>query len=505
MAVGIHRRKITLDRQQVGRYTTLGYRTVRAASRDGLSFTGASGDKHMRADRLKLIYQSRDFWRNNPIYKGMIDRAVAYIVGKGFGLQMRTKSQPVNWKIENLLWKDFWERPEIRNLQSGKMLEKMIVREAMVAGDVGAVKTNKALLQVIESEQIAGKDSFVDGIQLNEAGTPVSFYVSRYGDQGRIDRRTARPIAAKDFLFVANLDRPSSSRGVPAAQSAFSMLHRINDVCDSEAVAWQILSKLAVSIIREGGPEQGYATSGTDPESTGNDTDFTTRLTELDYALLFHGNPGETVSGIERNIPGRNFSESLRMFLRLLGLPLGLPLEVVLLDWTDSNYSQSRAVLEQAFQTFLDWQDLLEEFFLDGVLAWKLDQWIAGGLIADRKDWQWEWIRPTFPWIDQLKEAQAKGDMVDRGFATHGQVCKSLSTDRAAMLDARKQEVTEAIQIAQAIEKQTGQKVSWEIFAGMKPGTEKPAAAAPEDKPEEDPEDKTNEEDENSEDREDQK
>jgi len=478
-------RPVTLNRtRQAGKYTQLGYRTVRSAERDGMTFTAASGDRHMAAHRTKLITQSRDFYRNNAIYKGMIDRAVAYIVGKGFGLQMKLADAQANEIIEKQLWKPFWRRPEIRNLQSGKMLEKMVCREAMLCGDVGLIKTNKSVLQVREAEQICGKETCPSGVLLNQYGTPAAFFVSQYSEHGRIDRRTARRIAAEDFLFIANLDRPSASRGVPAAQSSFPMLHRINDVCDSEAICWQILSKLAVSIVREGGPEDGYTRTGPDPDASGKDTDFTTRLTELDYALMFHGNPGESVAGIDRNIPGRDFPESIRMFLRLLGLPLGLPLELVLLDWTKSNYSQSRAVLEQAYQTFLDWQDLLEDFFYTPILTWKLDQWAAAGLIDGPEAWDFEWIRPTFPWIDQLKETQAKGDMVDRAFATHGQVCKSLGTDRETMVSARRREVTEAIQVAQEIKQTTGVDVPWELFAGL--GTANQSATPAEKQPDDD-------------------
>ena len=62
------------------------------------------------------------------------------------------------------------------------------------------------------------------------------------------------------------------------------MLHRINDVCDSEAIAWQMLSRLAVAIIRKGGPEQAYAESRVDPTKTDAQTegDLATRMVELD-------------------------------------------------------------------------------------------------------------------------------------------------------------------------------------------------------------------------------
>jgi len=158
-----------------------------------------------------------------------------------------------------------------------------------------------------------------------------------------------------------------------------------------------------------------------------------------------------------------NFSNSLLIFLRLLGLPLGLPLEVILLDWTKSNYSQSRAVLEQAYQTFLGWQQLLRQYFLDPVLRWKLAEW----QIALPADAWWEWNAPTFPWLDQLKEAQAQAKKLSCTMTTLDAVCKGLRSDRRAIVKQRSIEIREAIKEAQKITKETGETVDWRLFAGV--------------------------------------
>jgi capsid protein len=183
---------------------------------------------------------------------------------------------------------------------------------------------------------------------------------------------------------------------------------------------------------------------------------------------MFHANPGEKIEGIERNIPGQNFSESLRMFLRMLGLPLGIPLEIVLLDWTQSNYSQSRAVLQQSYQTFMDWQEMMKSFFYTPQFEWKLEQWRTAGLVSRRNNIQHEWITPDYPWLDQLKEAKAWATQVERGFVTHAQVCKSLNSDRIDIVNRRELEVRDAIKRSQEIEKETQVKVPWEMFCGMK-------------------------------------
>jgi capsid protein len=456
---------VDIERRK-GYYSQLGYRSVRMATREGLSATPASGEMHEVYDRPRIINQSRQFMRDNAIYKGMIERCISYIVGNGFEMQAKTANPAWNQKAEKL-WKDFRRRPEIRGVLSGAKLDRMICREMLVAGDTALIKTNKGLLQHIEAEQIAGKGLKSDGIRKGTYGNILEFSVCKYDKNGFVDK--SNPISYKPefIMFLTDPERPSSTRGVPPCQASFPMLHRINDVCDSEAIAWQLLARIAVAVISEAGDEVILQKTKEDPDRANGEGQLTTRLTELDYALMFFGKPGEEIKGIEHNIPGMNFSESLRMFLRLLGLPLGLPLELILLDWTQSNYSQSRAVLEQAYTTFLDKQETLEDFYYVPTYEWKVTEWIDDGLLTNRKDaFEHEWIKPTFPWIDQLKEVEAYGEKVDRTFSTHAQVCKSLNRDRTEIVDAAEREVRDAIERAKKIKTDTGTDVPWEIFCG---------------------------------------
>lgn len=456
---------------QPGRYTALGYRSATIAAREGRHATSASGSAHIEYSRLKLIAQSRQFMRDNPIYKGMIERAVSYIVGNGFALQAKTSDPKANVLIEKW-WKKIWKRPEIRNILSGRECERMVCRELLSIGDGGILKTRPQKIQIIEAEQICGKSgNGLKTIDTNGFGTPKGYWVGGYATSGNIDRRTIKKHSPEVFLFIGSPDRPSSIRSVPPCQAAFSMLHRVNDVCDSEAIAWQILARMAISITQKEGKEIGFKTSNPKEAKT-DDPELKTRVTELGYALIFHGEEGTEIKGIDRNIPGKNFPESLRMFLRLLGLPLGLPLEIILLDWTKSNYSQSRAVLEQAFVTFLNVQFKLADFMMTPVYEWLLRGAIANGdlKINEKEDTlNHDWIKPTFPWIDQLKEALAWGEKLDRGLTIHARALKSLGFDRSDEMDERQKEIEDAIERAKKIEEKTGMVVPWQHFAGLKP------------------------------------
>jgi capsid protein len=470
-----------------GTYTALGFRSARVANREGRAASGGAGDLHLQVSRKQLVDQSREFMRDNAIYKGLIERATSYIIGGGFQLQVHDIGGDWHKAVEKQ-WRRFWRRPENRGILSGRGVQKMICRELLTCGDTLALKLKSKKLQLLESEQLVGPGYLGDGIDKDANGTPTGFRIGTYTKYGNI-KQAAEAEKPENVIFITEPDRPSSTRGAPPSQAAFPMVHRLNDICDSEAIARQLLARIAMSVTREKGSELAFNESADDPgkpQPAAGDVGM--RIEQYDFALLFHGEPGDEIKGVERNIPGASFNEEVRIFLRLLGLPLGLPLEVILLDWTQTNYSQSRAVLEQAFQMFLGWQLLIEEFFLRPVFEWQLEVWRAAGTIPEPpKEFDVEtdldWIKPTFPWIDQLKEIQAYGDEMDRCVITHSGVCKSRNADRDDVVAQREKEIRDAIDRAQKILKDTGEAVPWQLFAGVTlPGTA-PKAAAPDEAP----------------------
>ena len=455
-----------------GAYTQFGYKSVRTLGRDGVSAQAGTGELHAERDLRRLINASRMFYRDNSIYQGLIGSAVRNVIGRGWTLRATTDDSDWNTKAE-ALWRRFWKRPGVRNTLSGRRIERMVCREQLICGHTGVALTDVrgGALQLFEAEQFrhpSRRRSDRSPIEVDGYGSPSRYWLAPWTGT-RVDPTKARAYTPETFLFVSDPERPSGMRSVPPAQASFPMLHRINDVCDSEAVAYQMLSRIALSITREtGGPLPGEG-NAEDPTKTATDGDLATQLTELDYALIFHGKKGEKVEGVDRNVPGKNFSETLRMFLRLMGLPLGLPLEVILLDWTKSNYSQSRAVLEQAFLAFMEIQDLLEDLFYTPVYEWWLQWALSRGELKPRADQALHaWRRPTFPWLDKLKEAQAYGEKVDRGFCSFTSVVTSLNDDPDRVRNEIKRETIEAIKAAQEIKEETGVEVPWEPFAGKK-------------------------------------
>jgi capsid protein len=464
-----------------GVYTATGYHVVRVAVRDGALGTQGSGNFHEKLDRVRLLDLSREFYRDNPIYSGVINRAAAYTVGNGFGLQCRSSDEGWN-RLAETWWRAYWKRPEIRQMLSGPGVERMFAKELFRSGEGSSVKTSFGTLQLIEAEQIAGPAMMDDGIRRGPYGEPLGYRVCPYFQSGGVDVSSGKEFSPLNFIYACDPDRPTSSRGVPPLQSTFSMLRRIDDIFNSEALARQIQSRLALSITKESGGVWGQQASTPDPTKTATDGDVAGRIMQWDGGLIFTGKPGEKVESISRGTPGPDFERELIPFIRTLGAPLGIPLEFIFMDWTKTNYSQSRAILEQAAVTFLGWQILMEQFFHTPVFEWALARAIERKDLPTPPVDDWdshEWIKPAFPWIDQLKEAQAYGEQLDRGFTTHANVLKSRNIDRGDFLEQREREARSAIEIVQRIEKDTGVKLAPEIFMGMKAATAPPPPPSP--------------------------
>lgn len=451
-----------------GVQAAFGYKSATTAMTGGSPATPGSGESHMKWTRERLVAHARQLSRDNLLYSGPIDRQVGYIIGNGFQLQAKTADKKWNALAESL-WADFWRRPDVVGVFSGRAIEQLVCKELLTCGDVGILLTDELRLQIFESEQIKGRTFGSDGIERDQrTGKVTGYWVTMYGQDGQPVLAQARKVNVEHFLFISKPDRPSSIRAVPPGQASFPMLDRINDMCDSEAAAAQLLARVVLSVTRAGGSAAAYATSEDDPSKAGIDTaQLTTRITELDHSLIYNGEPGDEIKGIDRNIPGKDFTASVTMFLRLLGMSIGLPLEVMLLDWTKSNYSQSRAVLEQAAVTFRGWQLLIEEGFHQRVYRWFVDQSIANNVLPTIDDrYAHEWIKPNVPWIDQKKEAEAKGGMIDRGFTSLSQVTKSLGQDREELLVTLEREADDAAAIAKRLEEKHGRPFAWEPFAG---------------------------------------
>ena len=104
----------------------------------------------------------------------------------------------------------------------------------------------------------------------------------------------------------------------------------------------------------------------------------------------------------------------MRLILTLIGINLGLPLVMVLMDASETNFSGWRGAVDQARLGFRQNQKRLINRFHKPVYLWKVRQWMAEDAAlrraAARSDvniFAHRWNPPTWPYIQPLQDATA--------------------------------------------------------------------------------------------------
>lgn len=393
----------------------IGYQSVQTMRESGraLGMHGGSGDFHLRDDVEEMRGISQKLYRTNPIYRAVIHRIWDFILGSGTILQPQTRSQKVNKYLVDA-WRDFWRSPELRGWHSGPAVEWLMGTQFTRDGDIGLFKHEKSgKIQLVSADRIGSLRRQADngnriesGVELTRSGTIAAFHVRDYDQTGYI-RQDSRRVRSRYMHILANREDSDQTRGVVMLQVNFPMFHRISDVCDSEAAAWQLLSRLAIAVTGPNAEERAGTMSETKDDPA--DNEIAQCIQEVtDVAIAFHADAETDIKGIDRNIPGSHFTDTAKMFLRLLGMATGLPLEFLLLIWSDTNYSSGRAAKIQMSRTCLPLWQLFCRDGMDPTYAWKVGRWLRKGKVPERSDiFEHAWHTVPYPSMDPPKEAQA--------------------------------------------------------------------------------------------------
>ncbi|MFO8006952.1 MAG: phage portal protein, partial [Candidatus Brocadiia bacterium] len=403
----------------------------------------------------------------------------------------------VNRKIEQEILPPLLDKPEVREQHPMQDLLRLVLMEMWSAGDQVALKRADGTFQHVESERIKkgygastrNEDGtrWEQGVKLDRLGRILGFHIADVSDYGFVRAASGSEIRARNAFWLPTLPRRmSATRGLPLNVSGMPIAHRLEDVLTSEAISWQVMSRLVLSITRKDGRNRPAITSNRDnvEDKPNVDTgELARRLTEVGYAIMYQGEAGDEVKGVTQNRPSMNFTESVRLFVRLYCVPIGLPMEVTLLDWGKSNYSVSRTILLQAFLMFRKWQQHLVRRFCTPWYHWQIGRAIAQGRLVWRpRIFDHTIDVPGWPWIDEKKEIEAWADKIDRTIATQTQALSSLGRDVRETRHQRKEEMIEAWQDAKEVEEATegGIKASeiWRPLAGLSQGKTESAVRA---------------------------
>lgn len=412
--------------------------------RTGVSPQGSSADWHYRteSDWLKILEQARDFDRNDMVVGQTVDRAITNTIQDGMSLDPLTGDSGVDDEIE-ARWKEWSENPDQCDI-SGEMtfgeFESMVPRSMIVDGDIIVLPTEGGQLQAIEAHRVrtppkeVSKEQIVHGVMLDEYRKRLSYWFTRD------DFAATRRMKADDFLpavqardddgnrqvfHVYNPKRFSQTRGVSAFAPIFDPVGMFEDIQFASLIKQQVAACFAIFRNREIGYDAG-ASPQTGTRTTESRTDGSRKTLEgIAPGMQVDGQPGERLEGFSPNIPGDNFFPHTKLILTIIGINLGLPLVLVLMDASETNFSGFRGAVDQARLGFRRNQRSLIRKFHTPVYLWKLRGWAqddpklrsAAGRLG-KAFFNHKWNAPRWPYIEPTKDATADTIRLNGGLAS---------------------------------------------------------------------------------------
>lgn len=395
--------------------------------RKGVTGVGTTGDYHLNSETkwLYAIEYANDLDRNDCFAGMCVDRLIDNVLhDTGLQPDPDTGDENADMMLKKL-WNE-WASDENACDMAAEMtfsqIERVVLRGCLVAGDIIPIGNESGALEIMEAQRLRtptnSKKNIVFGIEKNVNRRSLRYYFTK----DELDYRSALrkvsdtvAIEARDedglrqVFHVYDPKRVSVSRGVSIFSRIADQLGMHDDIEFANLVRQQIASCFAIIRKRTGttGP-LGTAAYG-DTSTVGSKT-----LENIGPGMEIGANANETIEGFSPNIPGPQYFEQAWKILKTISANLGLPLQAVLLDASESNFSGWRGAMDQARTGFRRIQNFMIEKFHARVWKWKVSQWLQK--YPELRAWAAQkgvditkvaWKRPSWPYINPLQDAQA--------------------------------------------------------------------------------------------------
>lgn len=398
---------------------------------------GVSADHNIdsEVDYFLMVERARHIDREDVFAGAAVNRLVNNVLQGGFMLTPASESDLVNDYI-TARWKDFAESESECDYQrehSFAQLARFVLRDVIVAGDILALPLSTGQIQTVENHRLKTPLAVPDdkgsmtvfGVELDGGRRRVAYWLTE--DDIELTRfvshDASRRVPAYDrfgnrqVLHIVHPKRVTETRGITKFAPVHSSCAMHDDIHFAKLVQQQSVS--CWTMVRErmpgfeypSGVQEGFRTE-VDPGIPGQ----TRQMRDLSAGMMYTGYPGETLKSFASNVPNPTYFDHARQIQQLIAINLELPLVLVLLDASETNYSGWRGALEQAKIAFRQFQSWFAGEFHGPLFRWKMRQWSDPRsplrdpfLVTARQRgfnvFAHEWVYPTWDTTEPLKDS----------------------------------------------------------------------------------------------------
>lgn len=314
-----------------------------------------------------LVELARYFLDNDPILSAALKRVADNVIGCGFAITPTTSVAEVDDYLE-ADWRRWSATPDASDTKGERDLHERCHAELMSVltdGDVFAVPRANGTIQTLEAHRCrtsrATKKNVVLGIEEDNDGRRTSYWLTRNENDlwykptvAEIEQVPARDAAGNRRVWQYYLPlRTTARRGVSVIAPIAEFLQMHGDVQYGKLFQQQAASAIAffhelpVESFNLMTPEQ--QTMALEALKAASESPNRTLKAGLDLWPRF---PGEKLQGFSPNIPNQEFFQHVMLILQIVSINLGLPLQILLLDPTATNFSGWRGAKDEAQRGF---------------------------------------------------------------------------------------------------------------------------------------------------------
>lgn len=411
-------------------------------------------------ERPRMVSLARALDRNLQSVQTVVDRAVDLVVGDGLVPQVLhpDAERPVREFHE---WLE--EDADHRGLARGAELQRLIVRDLLLVGDIGTVLTSAHTVQLIDAERIVNpggtahvREEIRGGVRLDAEGRVSAYHVAPFTPWGNAPGAGGEWFPAHNFLLVAN--RPGSAfvRGVPPLQQGFSRMAMLEDSMDAAAIAHVIQAMFALVIHADKPSRQGalmQATTGRGPldgvpsdgaATEGDRVRKRERLQPMDFGAVLYAARADKVTTVQPTHPNTGLDRYAQLVLSGFAAGLGFPIEVLMMNMRGVNFSQGKLLEYFSSRSARNWRARFIHHWLRPLyrrwLVWRMLE--GGGYGPPTRDLlAVRWSGPPRWSADPLRDVQAIREAMALNLTTHRIEARERGLDPDQLLEERAQEV----------------------------------------------------------------
>ncbi len=439
-------------------------------------------------DELPVITpRARDLVRNNPIASSVRQTYNDNIIGAQLRLSAQPKYRLLDWTKEqasdwaNLTEDQFstWaETTECDAARSQTLLGLTLqsLSGALVNGDALALimwlprpdATWSTRLQTIEADRLATppwlqhRDDIRGGVEIDQYGAPVAYWIQKQhpgdqlyrvlsADQSQWERVPAfTPWGRRRVIHLFDKERSGQNRGKSIFTAVMKEFKIAGEYLGAELHAAVANAMIAAFLESDLDPQSVAELFGVDDKEA---TSYWKQVSEkfhrkkMESGIIQSLPLGTKMSSYNPDRPNTAFDSFMESVMRHIAAGVNIPYELLIKDFSKTNYSSARAALLEAWRFFQSKRRWLQDHWLNPIYECWLEEAVnlerveAPDYYPNRYAYlRNRWVFSGRGWVDPQREINAVVLRTKHGISTLQDECAEQGKDWEEVLEQRARE-----------------------------------------------------------------